>query len=181
METVNEQEPWYAVRLFTLRLKEANDYFRNKDLETFIPMQWADFEGRDGKMHHELKPVVRNFVFVKKSITERQMRQFIQESTLKMSVIRKADSKDYYEIPARQMNEFRLMCNPEIELRKFVSEEEAHLKAGSPVLVKFGPLKGLTGRLVRQSKKYYLLKEVPGMGVMIKVSRWCCIPREMDE
>ena len=52
------------------------------------------------------------------------------------------------------------------------------MKVGAPVLVKFGPLKGLTGKLVRSNKKYYLLKEVPGLGVMLKVSRWCCVPME---
>jgi hypothetical protein len=44
-----------------------------------------------------------------------------------------------------------------------------------------GPLKGLTGKLVRQSRKYYLLKEVPGMAVMIKVTRWCCKPLEEEK
>jgi ribosomal protein L24 len=58
----------------------------------------------------------------------------------------------------------------------FLSAEEAQLKVGDPVLVAHGPLKGITGRLVRQNKKYFLLKEVPGMGVMVKVSRWCCKP-----
>ena len=72
------------------------------------------------------------------------------------------------------MREFQIMCNPEIELRKYLSAEEAHLKTGTKVVVEHGPLKGLSGRLVRQSHKYYLLKEVPGMGIMIKVSRWCC-------
>jgi hypothetical protein len=79
------------------------------------------------------------------------------------------------EIPAREMHEFRMMCNPEVELRKYVSEQEAKLKAGTPVVVKYGPLKGLSGKLVRSNKKYYLLKEVPGLGVMLKVSRWCCV------
>ena len=91
-----------------------------------------------------------------------------------LSYVRIESTKDYYEIPAKQMNEFRLMCNPELEMRKYISGDEAKLKVGSPVTVKYGPLKGLNGKLVRQSKKYYLLKEVPGVGVMIKVSRWCC-------
>ena len=96
-----------------------------------------------------------------------------------MAVIKKSrESIDYYEIPAKQMYEFQMMCNPEIEMRKYLSETEAKLKKGSPVLVKYGPLKGLTGKLVRSSKKYYLLKEVPGMAVMLKVSRWCCTPIE---
>ena len=74
------------------------------------------------------------------------------------------------------MYEFRLMCNPEIELRKFIPTEEARLKAGDEVFVKYGPLRGMKGRLVRSSKKYYLLKEIPGISIMLKVSRWCCVP-----
>jgi hypothetical protein len=94
-----------------------------------------------------------------------------------MSVIRKtADDPAYYEIPAKQMMEFQMMCNPDITIREYLTEQEARMKVGTEVLVKFGPLKGLSGRLVRISKKYYLLKEVPGMGVALKVSRWCCVP-----
>ena len=55
-----------------------------------------------------------------------------------------------------------------------LSADEARHKAGSMVEVCHGPLKGLTGRLVRENHKYFLLKEVPGMGVMLKVTRWCC-------
>lgn len=168
-------QPWYAIRLFSLRQKEVEEYLTAKNLETFIPRQWMDYEGRDGKVHHELRPVVHNLLFVKKT-TENELKQAVAECQFKMSVIRKAkDSSDYYEIPSRQMNEFRLMCNPDIELRQYLSEEEAKMKVGAEVLVKFGPLKGLTGRLVRISKKYYLLKEVPGLGVALKVSRWCCV------
>ena len=105
--------------------------------------------------------------------------KLMDESPYTMFAIRKnKESRDLYEIPARQMYEFRMMCNPEIELREYLSEEEAKMKPGSPVLVKFGPLKGMTGRLVRKSKKYYLLKEIPGIGVMLKISRWCCVPLE---
>lgn len=76
------------------------------------------------------------------------------------------------------MLQFRMMCDPNLAKSMYLTSEEAALKVGDPVIVKFGPLKGLSGRLVRQSKKYYLLKEVPGMGVMLKVSRWCCRPIE---
>lgn len=72
------------------------------------------------------------------------------------------------------MKEFMIMCNPELTEKKYIDEQEAKLKPGAKVLVHHGPLKGLTGRLVRQSGKYYLLKEVPGMAVMLKVTKWCC-------
>ncbi len=171
--------PWYAVRLFSLKQKEVDAYFNDKGLETFIPKQWVDYEGRDGRLHHELRPVVHNLIFVKKTLEDTEMVQFMMASPYKMAAIRKTrEGRELYEIPARQMEEFRIMCNPEIELKQYLSEEEAKMKVGAKVLVKFGPLKGLTGRLVRISKKYYLLKEVPGMGVALKVSRWCCVAEE---
>lgn len=176
-EIKQDQYPWYAVKLYSIRQEAICYYFADNGLEYFVPMQYVDFEDRQGKRKRELRPVVRNLIFVKKTIDDRQMESLVLQSNFKMSVIRKArDSRDFYEIPARQMFDFRVMCNPEIELRKYLSEEEAKMKPGAKVDVKFGPLKGLSGRLVRVSKKYYLLKEVPGLGVMLKVSRWCCVP-----
>ena len=168
--------PWYAVRLFSLKQNEIEEFFSQLGLETFVPKQWTDVEDKKGKVHHVLKPVVHNLIFVKKTITDSEMGSYLYNSNFKMSVIRKVNSSDYYEIPAKQMIEFRIMCNPEIELKEYLSEQDAKMKTGAMVAVKYGPLKGLTGRLVRISKKYYLLKEVPGLGVALKVSRWCCAP-----
>lgn len=171
------QLPWYAIRLFSIRQKAVCDFLAEQGLEYFVPMQYVDFEARDGSRKRELRPVVRNLIFVKKSISQRRMTGVLKECPYRVGVIRKNRmSSDYYEISAKEMHEFQIMCNPEIELRKYLTEEEAQLKVGTPVNVVFGPLKGLSGKLVRQSRKYYLLKEIPGMGVMIKVSRWCCKP-----
>ncbi len=179
--TVDVQSPWYAVRLFGMKLMEVEEYFQQKCFETFVPRQWQIREDKDGKPKRLLRPVVHNLLFVKKNGDESIMRKAVEESSHKISVIRKmADSQAYYEIPAKQMKEFRLMCNPDVSLREYLSEQEARMKPGAEVLVKFGPLKGLSGRLVRISKKYYLLKEVPGMGVALKVSRWCCVPMNED-
>lgn len=174
---LEEQSPWYAVRLFSLKLAEVEDYFKRNNIETFVPRQWTEIEGTDGRPKRVLRPVVHNLLFLKKTMPEQLMRKIVSESVFKMAVIKKAaDETAFYEIPYRQMHEFQLMCNPEIYMREYLSEQESKMKPGAEVLVKFGPLKGLTGRLVRISKKYYLLKEVPGMGVALKVSRWCCTP-----
>ena len=132
-------------------------------------------EDKNHGVKHVLRPVVRNLLFLKKEGTEAEMRNLVTASTLKMSVVTKSkEDKSYYEIPATQMYEFRAMCNPQLTMRKYLSEEQAHLKKGDKVLVKHGLVKRLTGRLVRSNKMYYLLKEVPGMAIMIKVTRWCC-------
>ena len=177
---VQDQTPWYAIKLFTLQLKNVRGYFDTKELEYFIPMMYVDVEDKEThRIKHVLRPVVSNLIFVKKTMPEKTMRKIVFDSPYKMAVIKKSrESIEFYEIPAKQMHEFQMMCNPEIEMRKYLSESEAKLKKGSPVLVKYGPLKGLTGTLVRSSKKCYLLKEVPGMAVMLKVSRWCCSPIE---
>ena len=110
-------------------------------------------------------------------MSESSIRRILTDAPFKGSVIRKSrEDSQYYEIPSRQMFEFQAMCNPEIVMRQYLSEAQAKLKVGTPVYVKYGPLKGLSGRLVRSNKKYFLLKEIPGLGVMLKVSRWCCRP-----
>jgi len=140
-------------------------------------MEHRDFIDEEGRRHRKLMPVVRNLIFIQKNQTEGEIRQLIvEQKQLKMSVYRKIDSNDYYEISEKEMQEFQVMCQPDLLERKYLSAEQAELKAGTPVKVTNGPMKGFTGKLVRSSKRYYLLKEIPGIAVMLKVSRWCCQP-----
>lgn len=172
--------PWFAIRLFGGgKSSELADFFKDYDVESFIPMQMVDYMDKTGHIRHALRPVVRNLIFVKKTQSVQRLNEVIEKSGKQMMVMRKAKgSREYYEIPAKQMIEFRTMCDPQYAQTLFLTTEEAQLKVGDPVLVAHGPLKGITGRLVRQNKKYFLLKEVPGLGVMVKVSRWCCKPIE---
>ena len=170
--------PWYALKLYFSRYKTVSQWLSDQKLEYFVPMQYVDIE-KNGRVKHELRPVVSNLVFLKKTLGQKELMLLFADAPIRLSVVRKSrENREWYEINAREMREFQTMCNPEIELRKYLSESEAKMKVGAPVLVKYGPLKGLSGKLVRSNKKYYLLKEVPGLGVMLKVSRWCCVPME---
>ena len=171
--------PWYAIKLYGLSQKKIEKYFSENGLETFIPQEYVDVEDAEHKVKHVLRPVVKNLIFLKKTMDEGDIKKVISSSDLKMSVITVSKiDKRYCEIPARQMDEFMLMCNPDILLKKFISEEQAHLKKGALVRVKRGPLQGFTGRLVRANKNYYLLKDVPGMAVLLKVTKWWCVVLE---
>lgn len=181
-ESAADDCPWYAVRLFSAKLTLVTEYLEQLGLQYFIPMQFVDTETQDHHLRHQLRPVVRNLLFLKKTISVPEVKKMVSEAPFKISIYRKdREGFDYYEIPAKQMFEFQAMCNPEIAMREFLSEEQAKLKVGTPVYVKYGPLRGLSGRLVRSNKKYFLLKEIPGMGVMLKVARWCCKPAEVSE
>lgn len=181
MDIAEDVYPWYALRLFTIRQKEIDEELKGKNLETFIPMEEVDFKDKTHHIRHALRPIVRNLIFVKKTLDEKEMRDIFINMPYKISVVKKnPQSADYYEISAREMHEFQVMCNPELRMKKFLTEEEAKPKKGTPVIVTHGPLKGLRGKLVRSNKAYYLLKDVPGIAVMIKVTRWCCKPIDTD-
>lgn len=176
-EMSEDDIPWFALRLFSVRQLEIAEILKGEGLEVFIPMEYVDIEDRKNHVKRVLRPVLRNLLFIKKTICQKEMRRIIAALPYRVSMYRKTSgSIEYYEIPARQMFEFRAMCNPDIIMRKYLSETQAKLKAGTPVIVTHGPLKGLQGKLVRSDKKYYLLKEVPGLGVMLKVTKWCCKP-----
>lgn len=168
--------PWYAIRLFTSCQNGVSEALKEYGLECFIPMEYVNVD-MEKQSQVKLRPVVHNLLFLKKTRTEHEIRTILSTLPFHLSVIRKErESSHFYEIPAWQMFEFQIMCDPDILTRKFLSEDNAKLKAGIPVVVQYGPLKGMTGKLVRSNKKYFLLKVLPGLGVMLKVSRWCCRP-----
>lgn len=174
--------PWYALRLFTIRQKEIAETLKLHGLEVFIPMEYVDIEDHKHRVRHVLRPVVRNLLFFKKNLSQQAISAIISALPYKVSIIRNdRESKAYCEIPARQMLEFQAMCNPEILLKNFLTELQTLPQAGTPVLVTHGPLKGLRGKLVRANKQYFLLKEVPGLAVMLKVTRWCCKPLQIEK
>ncbi len=170
-----DDRPWYALRLFTMKQMAVADALKAHGLEVFIPQEYVNVEDRQHHIKRMLRPVVRNLLFIKKTISDKELGTILAAMPYKMAVVRKVrDDRAYYEIPACQMFEFQAMCNPDILIKKYLSEEQAKLKKGTPVVVTHGPLKGLTGKLVRANKNYFLLKEVPGIAVMLKVTKWCC-------
>ena len=167
--------PWYAVKLYSTRIYAARDFLQDNGFTVFMPENLINIQDADGHHKEVLRPVVNNLLFIKKDKEDRAIQNSLTKTELKMALVRSYPAATHYaEIPAMEMREFMMMCNPEITYKCFISSEEVKLKPGDPVRVLYGPLKGMRGRLVRKSKKYFLLKEVPGMGVMLKVSRWTC-------
>lgn len=181
-DATNDQCSWYAVRLFSMKHACSVDYIRHCGLTYFVPLDFSFVSKGKKEPKQILRPIIFNLLFIKKDRDEKEIRKIISEAAYKMAIIRKdSQSNELYEIPSRQMLEFMLMCSPQFTMKKYITEADARIKAGTPVYVKYGSLKGMSGKLVRQNKKYFLLKEVPGMAVMIKVSRWCCVPLEEEK
>ena len=62
-----DQSPWYALQLFTLKQLDIAEMLGEKGLEFFIPLHYVDYEDKSGRRRSKLKPVVTNLIFVKKT------------------------------------------------------------------------------------------------------------------
>ena len=168
------QRPWYAVRLFGMAKEDKLCALLDENgITHFVPKEYVVKE-LNGKRVKKLRPVVSNLVFMRKDKTESEIAELLKESLMPLYVIRKEGKTAYYEIKAREMEEFQIMCNPDLYKTKYLNKEQAMLKKGDMVSVTHGPLKGLSGTLVRVNRQYYLMKSVTDISVLLKVSRWCC-------
>ena len=168
--------PWYAVRTFNCQEQKVSRYLAQHDYTHFIPMILVKEVTEDDKVKKVLVPAVHNLLFVRKKGTQKEMMQMFSECSIPVRVFRQPGMRDFCEIPAREMVELRMLCDPEYETSVFLTEGEAEAMVGKDVRVVNGPVKGSVGRLVRKNKQYYFLKTVVGMGVMVRVSRWYCEP-----
>lgn len=167
---------WFAVRTRRCKEMEVNDFLTGNGLKCFVPMTYVEKPAADN--HHlrrVLKPAVHNYVFVQNNLgatlTEEKLNQCDQ-----IMFIYRNENKGLYEIPAREMKEFRLMCDPDVPNVKIVDADEIDLALGKEVKIVAGSFKGLRGRLYRKQREFYFVKTVAGLGVMLRISRWYCKP-----
>lgn len=177
-----ENNPWYAVRTFNCQEQKVSRFFTEKELVHFIPMTYSRVisteEGQEPseKPKPVLVPAIHNLLFVQKKGTQLEMLHSLRECAVPISIFRQPGVQQLCEIPARDMLELRMLCDPQFTNSIYMTQAEAEAMVGKEVRVVAGPFKGSTGKLVRKNKQFYFLKSVIGMGVMIRVSRWYCEP-----
>lgn len=165
---------WYVLYTFNCNELKISDYLKSKGLSHFIPMMYVEKFTREGKRKRLLVPVVHNMIFVRKDESTGNLLKCLVEAPVSVRVLRKDHSMELYEIPDRDMVEFRTLCDPDFADSHFMSSSEAEAKPGKTVEVVHGPFKGMTGKLHRVHNKFYFIKTLAGLGVMIRISRWYC-------
>ncbi len=166
---------WYAVRTFNNMECQLSDYLKSKGLIHFIPMT-TGVKTKQGKAHRVLVPVVRNLLFIQRTLSDKELVEVLNDSDIAYNIYRYADSTRYSEISDREMCEFRAFCDPTLKDTRYVSKAEADMKVGREVMIIHGAFKGIRGKLVRYGNDYFMVKTLVGVGVMIHISRWYCKP-----
>lgn len=174
--------PWFALRIFNHAFKHVVEYLDNCNLVYFVPMTYSVRIDDEGKKHMKLVPVVTNLVFLKKTDSYVALKSIVSDCPYPVTFF-KSHPNDTLpcEISSNEMKELICICDPERITYKYISEQDAQLKSGTPVLVSHGPLQGMQGKLVRSNRHYYIIRTFAGgLSLMLKVSRWCCKPVNDD-
>ena len=181
--TGSTDQPWYAVRTFNCQEQKVSQFLTEHNLVHFIPMTYShvlkkskEGEEEENAAKRVLVPAVHNLLFIQKSGSPKQLLRTLKESVVPISIFRRPGEQEFCEIPARDMLDVRMLCDPQFKTSEFITQGEAEAMVGKDVRVINGPFKGAIGRLVRKHKQYYFLKAVIGMGVMVRISRWYCEP-----
>lgn len=176
MNRSEQHSVWYAVRTFNCKEMDISEFLKEQAIPHFIPMVYAEKGKPDEKPHRVLVPVIHNMLFIKKQLSEKQLRETLSQCFIPLHIMKKVNSNDWYEIPDSQMTEFRLMCDPNYKGTRYISQQEAEAKIGKSIRIIHGPFKGIEGKLVRYGNDYYVVKTLVGIGVLLQLPRWYCKP-----
>lgn len=110
---LHEEPPvWYALQTFFQKEQEVEDFLRGKGYEPFIPKLYQERVDRDGKKKRVLLPAVHNLLFLPKDGDGKEQAHVLEECPCPVRVLRHRDTGKLYEIPDKQMTEFRAICDP---------------------------------------------------------------------
>lgn len=172
------EDIWLAVRTFYCKEKHVAQYLSTHGIEHFIPQRYQEEVTLGGERKRKLVPAVHNLLFIKASISEKEIKDIISRCPVSVSVIQNKETKKYYHIPQAQMTEFRAICDPNYKDTLYVEQEVADARVGEQVQVIRGQFKGLKGKLVRYKNRSYVVIVLAGLGVMVHIPKWYC--RKLD-
>lgn len=168
---------WVVVRTFNRKEMEVSSFLRQNDLHHFIPMTYREkVYGSDVKPHKVLVPVIHNYVFLEKTLDESTLRNKLAECRVPVQLMKQKGSDHISEIADRDMMEFRLLCDPDYSKTpaEFLEASKGEALPGKEVVVVHGQFAGIHGKLHKKNQKYWFVKTVGGISVMLRISRWYC-------
>ena len=109
-------------------------------------------------------------------IEEKDLRTKLSECYYPLTLMTDRSSGKLSEISDREMIEFRLLCDPDYSKtpKEFVETDDSKAIPGKDVMVVHGQFAGIRGRLLKKNQKYWFVKTVGGISVMLRISRWYC-------
>src|SRR5476649_1810501 len=153
---------WYPVYTNPRAEKKAYQSLINKGVEAYLPLQRQLKQWSDRKKWVE-EPFIKSYLFV--HIREREQTEVLMTRGVARFIY---FSGKIASMPERQIAELKLLMASPFELE--ITEE--NLQPGEKIMIKAGPLKGLTGEIIsyRSQKKLALRLENMCYSIIVHVA-----------
>ena len=153
---------WYPVYTHPRAEKKAFEALCSKGLETYLPLHRQLKQWSDRKKWVE-EPFIKSYLFVR--IKEHEQTEILMTRGVARFIY---FSGKIASMPDRQIVELKLLMASPYELE--ITEE--HLQPGEKIIIKAGPLKGLTGEIIsyRSQKQLVLRLENLGYSIIVHVA-----------
>lgn len=160
--TNKETAKWYPVYTNPRAEKQACQLLLNKGIECYLPLHRQLKQWSDRKKWVE-EPFIKSYLFVR--INEREQTEVLMTKGIARFIY---FSGRIASMPDRQIDELKLLMASPYELE--VTAE--HLQPGEKIVIKAGPLKGLTGEIIsyRSQKQLALRLENLGYSIVVYVA-----------
>jgi len=153
---------WYPVYTHPRAEKKALQALIGKGIEAYLPLRRQQKQWSDRKKWVE-EPFIKSYLFV--YITEREQSEVLMTKGIARFIY--FGGKIAF-MPDRQIDDLKLLMASAVDLE--ITEE--NLLAGEKIVIKAGPLKGMTGEIIsyRSQKQLALRLESLGCSIIIHIA-----------
>jgi transcription antitermination factor NusG len=136
----DERSHWYALRTYPRHEKRVREHLLSRDVECFLPLYGKNSRWKNGCNVRVELPLFPAYLFVE---IDPRHRARVLEVPGAISIV--GSSREFWPIPGDQI---RLLRE---NMQSRVWEPSEYLVAGNKVRIKSGPLRNLTGVLIRKN------------------------------
>jgi transcription antitermination factor NusG len=151
---------WYPVYTQSRAEKKAYQALINKGIEAYLPLRRQLKQWSDRKKWVE-DPFIKSYLFVR--IPEHEQAEVLMTKGIARFIY---FSSRITAMPDRQIEELKLLMASHYELE--ITEE--NLQTGEKIIIKAGPLKGITGEIISYRSQKQLLLRLESLGCSIIVN-----------
>jgi transcriptional antiterminator RfaH len=151
---------WYPVYTHPRAEKKAFQALTQKGIKAYLPLHRQLKQWSDRKKWIE-EPFIKSYLFV--YIKEHEQTEVLMTKGISRFIY---FSQQITSMPDRQIEELRLLVSSPYELE--VTEE--NLQSGEIIVIKAGPLKGMTGEIISYRSQRQLLLRLENLGLSIIVN-----------
>ncbi|MBM4055406.1 MAG: UpxY family transcription antiterminator [Planctomycetes bacterium] len=142
---------WFAVHTRSRHEKQVDSFFREKNINSFLPLMKIISRRRDRKKFIDV-PLFPGYLFVNVSLDN------IYEVKSTRGVVRVIGNGESFEpspIPEAEINNLKTLINSNVSIDPY-----KYLQKGTRVRVISGPLMGLEGILIKRKTHYRVVVSV---------------------